>query len=119
MDVLGRDANRPVPEVEQIRASVLEAYGVPRTTQASTESATVANNQQRGAGKRVKAADDETGPQEDPVIESKPVAHWVEDEVRYMLSREYIGKRKRATNDESDAAETERNGNQGHKRPCR
>lgn len=38
----------------------------------------------------------------------------MENEVRYVLSRECIGKRKRATDDESDAAEIEDKGRQGY-----
>ena len=82
------------------------------------------DNEQRGAGQQMKAADDQTGaiidaaeaaPQEWLIIGSKPVAHWVENEVRYVLSREHIGKRKRATDDKSDVAEIEDNGRQGFK----
>lgn len=104
---------------------MLEAYGVSHINQASTEPAAVANNQQRGVGLRVKAADDMRGTvtaevdtlsQEHPYIGSKGVSYRVEAGIHAGLSRKYIGKRKHDPEDKTDGEHFDGKEEQGHKR---
>ena len=114
MHALDRDRNKPVPEVQQIRDSVLAAYGFPGHQMRAEQKPT--NKEQRGKEQDIRAAENETASRQRH-IKGKRVAHRVQDVLHYVLSREAIPKRKRATNDKPDAAEIEDGRKQGHKRP--
>lgn len=100
-----------MPEVQDIRDRVLEAHGFPAeqkntcvkqvatttTTEPTTELKTdnTAENEEY-----VAEALAQTAPQRHLTGESRQIATWVEDETRFVLIKEPIGKRKRAGDDE-------------------